>query len=186
MFGSRLVLRGFMTMDERRRGAFYFNRLNSARKLMEHLARRRRRRIRTEKEIFPKTAFFGSFTIMRIEWRGKEGRQEGRQKDTRKSQEAISYANRRLTETEVFKEALEEEGEGEEVELGEGEKELSFPLSFIVFSGLFGWSLSSPLPLLLSPLGKDSFLQLLLRQQREPAADGQIDRCLRGSGIRRH
>ena len=42
---------------------------------------------------------------MRIEWRGKEGRQ----KDTRKSQEAISYANRRLTETEVFKEAVEEE-----------------------------------------------------------------------------
>ena len=37
---------------------------------------------------------------------------EGRQKDTRKSQEAISYANRRLTETgEVFKEALQEEDE---------------------------------------------------------------------------
>ena len=72
--------------------------------------------------------------------------EEGRQKDTRKSQEAISYANRRLTETEVFKEALEEEeGQGEEVELGEGEKELSFPLSFIVFSGLFGWSPSFPL-----------------------------------------
>ena len=35
--------------------------------------------------------------------------------------------------------ALGEE-EDEEVELGEGEKELSFPLSFIVFSGLFGWS----------------------------------------------
>ena len=35
---------------------------------------------------------------------------EGRQKDTRKSQEAISYANRRLTETEVFKEAPLEDG----------------------------------------------------------------------------
>ena len=34
--------------------------------------------------------------------------------------------------------------EDEEVELGEGEKELSFPLSFIVFSGLFGWSPSLP------------------------------------------
>lgn len=40
--------------------------------------------------------------------------------------------------------ALGEE-EDEEVELGEGEKELSFPLSFIVFSGLFGWSPSLPL-----------------------------------------
>ena len=104
----------------------------------------------------------------------------GEGKDTRKSQEAISYANRRLTETEVFKEAPLEDGE-EEVELGEGEKELSFPLSFIVFSGLFGWSPSpSFLP---SRFGKDSFLQLLLR---EGAGHSQIDRCLRGSGIRRH
>ena len=46
------------------------------------------------------------------------------------------------------------------MELGEGEKELSFPLSFIVFSGLFGWSPSLfPTP---SLSGKDSFLQLLL------------------------
>ena len=42
--------------------------------------------------------------------RGKE--KDGRRTHASKSQEAISYANRRLTETgEVFKEALEEDGD---------------------------------------------------------------------------
>ena len=53
--------------------------------------------------------------------------------------------SRRPEERSSRRRSLGEE-EDEEVELGEGEKELSFPLSFIVFSGLFGWS-SFPLRL---------------------------------------
>ena len=51
--------------------------------------------------------------------------------------------SRRPEERSSRRRSLGEE-EDEEVELGEGEKELSFPLSFIVFSGLFGWSPSLP------------------------------------------
>ena len=69
--------------------------------------------------------------------------------------------SRRPEERSSRRRSLGEE-EDEEVELGEGEKELSFPLSFIVFSGLFGWSPSLPPSLPLRLCGKDSFLQLLL------------------------
>ena len=103
------------------------------------------------------------------------GGEEG--KDTRKSQEAISYANRRLTETEVFKEAPLEDGR-RGGGAGRGRKRVIFPSFFYCLFGAF-WVV--PLSFLLSRFGKDSFLQLLLRERGR-----EIDRCLRGSGIRRH
>ena len=68
--------------------------------------------------------------------------EEGRQKDTRKSQEAISYANRRLTETEVFKEAVgEEEEEGAKTERWSWERAKKSYLSLFLllsFRGFLG------------------------------------------------
>ena len=125
-----------MIDDGRRAATFYFIPRNSARKLLEHLASLKEEED-PKKEIFPKTAFFGSFTIMRIEWRRKEGR---RTHARVRRQSRMQIGDSRRPRSSRRTEEEEEEEEGEEVELGEGEKELSFPLSFIVFSGLFGWS----------------------------------------------
>ena len=77
LFGFLFVFRcsvdDKMIDDGRRAATFYFIPRNSARKLLEHLASLKEEED-PKKEIFPKTAFFGSFTIMRIEWRRKEGR----------------------------------------------------------------------------------------------------------------
>ena len=110
---------------------------------------------------------------------------EGRQKDTRKSQEAISYANRRLTETEVFKEAVEEEEEeGAKTERWSWERAKKSYLSLFLllsFRGFLGGP-SPSLSLSLTLLVRTHFCSYCWGSR--PAS--QIDRCLRGSGIRRH